>query len=467
MAAADKQYTVTPPGRTGITGKSAITAGATTISAAYDFNAFTGEELTQIINETLAPRVTQLANKASIFISRVPKMNSTPMNPRGIRIATEKRPNASQIFYAEAGALSKGDGREYLSMNVFYSRFSQGGRLSLDALQAMNKGQALETLKTRMMEDTKDALRFMDFEAFGNGEGTRGVVNGAVGSSATPSVVFDAPLYAKGLQVGGRYDVHDGTTKAKLNTTALVCTSVNLVTATATFTNAAPIAIPDDSLFVKEGSYGLSIAGTGYLIDDSSTGEIFGIARSSDSKFKALVDRSGGSLTVAKMNYLVQQYKHKKGADKWNPRDFVIVTNPAQFGAYLNLGDPTVNATNSGVRLVDTVKNKGLDFGYNHSSVYFQGIEIIEDDNCPPDQILFIHKPSFYKGEFLPLRPYSLVGDGNQLNAIPVFDSSGVGTYLDQALYFLGWKGNTYTDDPSAHFKLDDLSITSLADGRV
>ena len=55
MASADKQYTVTPPGRTGITGKNAVTAGATTISAAYDFNAFTGEELTQIINETLAP----------------------------------------------------------------------------------------------------------------------------------------------------------------------------------------------------------------------------------------------------------------------------------------------------------------------------------------------------------------------------------------------------------------------------
>lgn len=465
--ATGQSYTVAPPGRAGISGLAAVTAGATTVLSAYDFNTFTGQELTQIINEQLAPRVSQLANKSSIFISKVPKLNSTPMNPRGIRQATERRPNASQIMYAEAGALSRGDGREYLSMNVFYSRFSQGGRLSLDALQAMNKGQALETLKSRMQEDTKDSLRFLNFGAFGNGEGTRGVVNGAVLSASPQTVVFAAPGFAKALQIGGRYDVHDGTTKAKLNTVPHICTAINLIAASATFTSTAAIAVPDGTLFVKEGSYGLDIAGTGYLIDDSNTGEIFGIARSTDTKFKALVDRSGGGLSVAKMNFLVQQYKHKKGADMWNPRDFVIVMNPSQFGAYLNLGDPTVNATNSGVRLTDTVKNKGLDLAYNQASVFFQGIDIIEDDACPADQVLFIHKASYYKGEFMPLRPYSLVGDGQQLNAIPSFDSSGVGTYLDQTLYLFGWKGNTYTDDPSAHFKLDDLSITSLADGRI
>lgn len=467
MAAGTQSYTVLPPGRGGITGSADVDAGSTTILSAYDFNTFTGEELTQIINETLAPRVTQLANKSSIFFSKVPKMNSTPMNPRGIRVATEKRPNASQIMYAEAGALSQGDGREYLSMNVFYSRFSQGGRLSLDALQSMEKGQALETLKTRMKEDTIDALRFLNFSAFGNGEGTRGITDGTVASASPITITFDAPGFAKAIQVGGRYDNHDGTTKAKQNTTPWLCTSVNNALAQATFTNDNPVQVDDGDLWVKVNSYGLDIAGTEYLIDDTSTANIFGIPRSTDTKFRAIVDRTGGALTVAKMNFVVQQYKHKKGADKWNPRDFCIVMNPAQFEAYLNLGDPTVNSTNSGVRLTDTVKNKGLDFGYDHSSVFFQGIDIIEDDAAPANQVLFIHKPSYYKGEFLPLRPYSLVGDGNTLNPIPVFDSTGVGTYLDSTLYLLGWKGNTYTDDPSAHFKITDLEMTDLADGRI
>lgn len=436
-------------------------------ASAYAWNTFSGAELQQIITEKLSPRVEVLANKSSIFFSRIPS-KSTPLNPRGLRIAMEKQPNASQIFHAEGGKLSVGDGRQYISMNVFYSRFSQGSRLSLDALVALEKGQALETLKDRMKQDTADALRFLNFGAYGNGEGTRGTVLTAV-STATDlnNVAFAAPYFSRAIQLGGRYDVHDGTSKVKQNSAVLVCDAIDLVAGTADFTTTSTLDLAVGDIFVKEGSYGLDLAGLDYIIDETSSGDIFGVPRSTNGTFRAVVDRSGGALSVAKLNFVVQQFKQKKGADKWNPKDFVILMNPADFGAYLNLGDPTVNATNAGVRLTQTVGNKGLDFGYNASGVYFQGIDILEDDACQAGTIYFVNKKHLLKGEFVPLRAKSLLGDGKTMNAIPGFDSSGVGTYYDQGVYFLEFKGNLYTDDPSSMIKVTGLTTTGLATGKV
>jgi hypothetical protein len=393
------------------------------------------------------------------------------MSPRGIRTAIEKRQNASQVFHQEGGALSRGDGREYISMNVFYSRFSQGSRLSLDALQAMEKGQALETLKDRVKQDTMDALRFLNFSAFGNGEGVRGVNSGSVASATTLNVTFKAPGYAKAMQLQGRYDVHDASTKAKKNTSGpLTLTALDKVAGTGTFVAPAALSLNDDDIFVKEGSYGLDIAGLQYLVDDATTGitgDFFGVPRSTDNVFRAVVDRSGGALSVAKLNFVVQQFKFKKGVDAWNPKDYIIVMSPSQFNRYLNLGDPTVNATNSGVRLTQTVSNGKLDLGYNPSGLFFQGIDIVEDDSCPNDEVYFVHKPSIKKGEFIPLRAYSLLGDGQTLNRVPAFDSGGVGTYLDQSILYLSWKGNLYTTNPSGFIRLTGLDTTGLADGRI
>lgn len=435
-------------------------------ASAYGFNSFTGEQLTQIITEKLSPRVAELANKSSIFFQRIPS-KTTPQNPRGLRVAIAKRTNASQIFYGEGGSLSVGDGREFISMNVFYARFSQGSRLTLDALQAMEKGQALETIKDRMKQDLADALRFLNHQGYGNGEGTVGVAAAVVSNNTTLAVTFKAPYYSRFIQLGGRYDLHDGTTKAKQNGAVLTCTAVDVVAGTATFTTTSAIDVAVDDIFVKEGSYGLSIAGLDYLIDDTSSGDIFGIPRNTGNQFRAVVDRSGGALSVAKLNFVVQQFKNKKGADKWNPRDFVILMHPAQFQAYINLGDPTQNATNSGVRLAQTVGNKGLDLGYSLSGVFFQGIDIVEDDACQPDTIYFVNKKDLQKGQFVPLGAYQLPGSNSNLNAIPAFTSGGVGTFLDQAIYYLNFKGNLFVEDVSSHIAIKGLSIGGLATGKV
>lgn len=456
----------------GITYAQSTSFTGTTGASAYAFNTFTGNELQQIITEKLSPRVEVLANKSAIFFSRIPS-KSTPLNPRGLRIAVEKRANASQIFFAEGGKHSVGDSRDYISMNVFYSRFSQGSRLSLDALQAMEKGQALETLKDRMKQDTLDALRFLNFGAFGDGSNTRGIANSvATLTTGGVAVTMKTPLFSKAIQVGGRDNVYNSSGTIQVGTgqtvSYLTCTAIDIVAGTATFsTNTSTYATAVGDIFVKDGSYGLDVAGLDYLIDETSAGDIFGITRSTGNQFRAVVDRTGGALSVAKLNYVVQQFKHKKGADKWNPSDFVIVMSPAQFGAYLNLGDPTANATNSGVRLADTVKNGRLDLGYNPAGVYFQGIDIVEDDACPNDKIFIVNKQHLMKGEFTPLKAYSLQGDGKTLNKIPGFDSSGVGTYYDQSMYFLVWKGNLFTDDPSAHIKIASLDTVGLATGKI
>lgn len=437
-------------------------------AAAYGYNTFAGNELIQIINEKLSPRVEVLANKsATTFSSIITK--ETPLNPRGLRVPIEKRGNASQIFHGEGGKLSVGDGREYISANVFYSRFSQASRLTLDALLTMEKGQALETLKDRMRQDVADALRFLSVSVFGNGEGTRAISTGVVGSGTDlNNVALKAPYFSKFIQLGGRYDLHDGTTKAKQNTAVLICDGVDQVAGTADFTTSVAVDFAANDILVKEGSYGLDLAGLDYLVDETLSGDFFGIPRSTGTQFRAVVDRSGGALSVAKLNYVIQEYKHKKGADKWNPKEMVIIMSPAEFGAYINLGDPTVNASASGVRLTNTVSNGKLDFGYNASSLTFQGIDIVEDDACPPGTIHIINKTLLQKGVFCPLRAKTqLAGASNGVFPIPGMDSSGVGSYYDQGIYYLEFKGNTFTTDPSAHIKITGLTTTGLALGKV
>jgi hypothetical protein len=101
-----------------------------------------------------------------------------------------------------------------------------------------------------------------------------------------------------------------------------------------------------------------------------------------------------------------------------------------------------------------------LDYGFK--SFKFAGMTWIEDEDCPPHKI-FVILPSLLKiKEFKPLSPV-LQGD-NGFAPVPAFTSAGVGSYSDNAVYTMTWKGNLVTNDPArAGMKIDNLATAGLA----
>jgi hypothetical protein len=200
-----------------------------------------------------------------------------------------------------------------------------------------------------------------------------------------------------------------------------------------------------------------------YIVSNATT-DYFGIDRSVQSQYRSIVDSSGGDLSVAKMNKVLFQIKYLKGADSHRQRvdSLMILSSPSQANRYINIADPTAAGTSTSLRR-GTKLTDPLDLGYQTYS--FQGIQWVEDTDCPDDTLFFLNRESINKFSFKDLGIVPLVGNESGIAPIPGFDNTGVGSYFDAGLYVMTAKCDFASPDPGQNIKLTNLGTSGVAVG--
>jgi hypothetical protein len=166
---------------------------------------------------------------------------------------------------------------------------------------------------------------------------------------------------------------------------------------------------------------------------------------------------NNGGLTVASLYKVIFQARYARRNDILEG-DYVILSAPTQTHAYALLGDVST-AVQGKTSLSDMPNNGTLDYGFRNFK--FAGITWIEDIDCPPDVLYVINFNKFKIHEFKPL---SKVFDGNGFLPVPGFDANGVGSFTDNVLYTMTWKGQLVSKDPQmAGIKMTQLKTAGLA----
>lgn len=426
---------------------------------------FDTTELTKVIREVLDPRVRDLFNRSAILWNLLTKGTAKETNPRGVRIVGLASPNVSMLWFAEGGKYPAGGRRTFVSMTVLYRRFAIASRLTRDTLE--NKAEAIiDVLKDDVKDSTKQAMVEMNQQSYRDGTAVKGVLSSAV-SGAAGTITFALPFRARQIFVGGRYNVyagsvHDGFAIGDVNGGVITCTAKNEATGVATFDTVPTLTAAGD-IITWEGSYGRGLHGLDYIVSNATT-DYFGIDRSVNSQYRSIVDSSGGDLSVAKMNKVLFQLKYLKGADSHRQRidSLMILSSPSQANRYINIADPTAAGTSTSLRR-GTKLTDPLDLGYQTYS--FQGIQWVEDTDCPDDTLFFLNRESINKFSFKDLGIVPLVGNESGIAPIPGFDNTGVGSYFDAGLYVMTAKCDFASPDPGQNIKLTNLGTSGVAVG--
>lgn len=425
--------------------------------------AFDTTELTKVIREVLDPRVRDLLNRSAIFWNLINEGQAKQTNPRGVRIVGLANPNVSQLWFSEGGKYPAGGRRTFVSMTVTYRRYAIASQLTRDTLE--NKAEAIvDVMSDDVRDNTKQAMVEINQQAYRDGTGVKGVVSTST-SGAAGTITFALPFRAKQIFKGGVYNVyagsaHDGFSIGdQIGTDITVASKVDS-TGVVTF-DTVPANLAAGDIVTWKGSYNKAIHGLDFIVSNATT-DYYGIDRSLYPQYRSIVDSSGGDLSVAKLNKVLFLIKYLKGADGHRKRidALMILSSPSQANRYINLADPTAAGTNTSLRRNTSLRDP-LDLGYQ--TYTFQGIQWVEDTDCPDDVLFYLNRESLWKFQFKDLGIVPLVGTENGLAPVPGFDSSGVGSYFDSAVYFMTWKGELASPDPGQNIKLSNLGTSGLA----
>lgn len=426
---------------------------------------FDTTELTKVIREVLDPRVRDLFNRSAILWNLLTQGSARETNPRGVRIVGLASPNVSMLWFAEGGKYPSGGRRTFVSMTVLYRRFAIASRLTRDTLE--NKAEAIiDVLKDDVKDSTKQAMVEMNQQSYRDGSAVKGVAS-ASSSGVGGTITFNLPFRARQIFKDGRYNVyagsvHDGFAIGDVIGSVMTATAKNEATGVVTFDN-VPANIAAGDIVTWEGSYGRGLHGLDYIVSNATT-DYFGIDRNSFSQYRSIVDSTGGDLSVAKLHKVLFQIKYLKGADAHKQRidSLMILSSPSQANRYINIADPTAAGTGTSLRRNTSLKDP-LDLGYQTYS--FNGIQWVEDTDCPDDTLFFLNRSSINKFSFKDLGIVPLVGNESGIAPIPGFDSSGVGSYYDAGLYVMTAKCDFASPDPAQNIKLSNLGTSGVAVG--
>ena len=428
--------------------------------------AFDATEFTKVIVEVLDPRVKDLLNRSAIAWNLFGQGKAKETNPRGVRMVGLAKPNVSMLWFAEGGRYPAGGRRTFVSMTVLYRRYAIASRMTRDTLE--NRAEALiDVVKDDVKDSTKQAMVEMNQQAYRDGTAVKGVVSAST-SGANGTITFALPFRARQIFPDGNYNVyagsvHDGFAIGDLiGSGVMVAASKVESTGVVTF-DTVPANVVAGDIVTWEGSYGRGIHGLDYIVSNATT-DYFGLDRSLFPQYRAIVDSTGGALSVAKLNKVLFQLKYLKGADAHKKRigSFLIVSSPSQANRYVNLGDPTSAGTTTSLRR-STGLASPLDLGYN--TYGFQGIDWIEDTDCPDDQLYFLNRDSINKFVYKELGIVPLVGTESGIAPIPGFDAAGNGSYYDSGIYVMTAKLDLASSDPAQSIKFTNLDTTGVAVG--
>lgn len=427
--------------------------------------AFDATEFTKVIKEVLDPRVKDLLNRSAIAWNLFGQGKAKETNPRGVRMVGLAKPNVSMLWFQEGGKYPAGGRRTFVSMTVLYRRYAIASRMTRDTLE--NRAEALiDVVSGDVKDNTKQAMVEMNQQAYRDGTAVKGIASAST-SGANGTITFALPFRARQIFIDGVYNVyagsaHDGFAIGDLITGTMTAVSKVESTGVVTF-DIVPANVIAGDIVTWEGSFGRGIHGLDYIVSNATT-DYFGLDRSLHPQYRAIVDSSGGALSVAKLNKVLFQLKYLKGADSHKKRigDFLIVSSPSQANRYVNLGDPTAAGTSTSLRRSTSLSNP-LELGYN--AYTFQGIDWIEDTDCPDDQLYMLNRASINKFVYKELGIVPLVGTESGIAPVPGFDANGVGSYYDSGIYVMTAKLDLASPDPAQSIKFTNLDTTGVAVG--
>lgn len=450
-------------------------------------------ELSVVLREVIDPEITDLIERTPTLYNLIPKGGE--INGRGVFLYGKTNQNPSLGWFSEGGAYPNGSNSQRIKMNATFSRVAITSRLTRDAMEGADKQAIVNVVTEEIVDDTKSILKEISQQLYGDGSGVKGVV--ASVNNSTKAVTFrggiadltpDISNYANAYGTSqliprGEYNFISGTAVADRQDgvgTGDAVTDVGEVLNIAATSDVATLssvdsgtvatfdAVPDDldrlidgDLIVSKGSYGKCIKGLDYHID-SGTGTYQNVSRNTYPSLRCYVlNAANTGLTVAMLYKVIFQARYAR-RNNLMEGDYVILSAPTQTHAYALLGDvssSSYNGSGADTGLVAMPNGGSLDFGFR--SFKFAGITWVEDVDCPAHKLFIINFSKFKIHEFKSL---SKVFDGNGFLPVPAFSSTGTGSYTDNVLYTMTWKGQLCAKDPNqAGVKIDNLSTTGLA----
>lgn len=476
-------------------------------------------ELSIVLKEVIDPEVADLVERTPTLYKLIPKggemnarggsdagasgtgaLSSYVSGKDGIFMYAKVQPNPSLGWFGEGGKYPAGSYGKRVKFSAGFSRVAITSRLTRDVFEGADKSAIINVVTEEIADDTKSVLKEISQQLYGDGSGKKAVVV-ATGTDLANGVLGLSPQ-TSGIHIRGKYDIVSGSTAdrdsgtggtqsvavgtplttaisvgAKTNSTATFGSySGDTFTASAldafTVSSVSGLDVLAGDMIVPTGSYQKCIAGLDYHIS-SGTGTWQNISRNTYPQFRAYTYSSVGDLTVAKLYKVIFQARYARRNDILEG-EYVILSAPTQTHAYALLGDvssalfgvntvadPDVTVSRTGLNAMPAAGT--LDYGFRNFK--FAGINWIEDIDCPPDTLYVINFNKFKIHEFKPL---SKVFDGNGFLPVPSFEandySSGAGSYTDNLLYTMTWKGQLVTKDPQmAGIKMTGLTTSGLA----
>lgn len=473
--------------------------------------ALNNAELAVVLKEVIDPEIIDQVERTPTLYKLIPKGGQS-MNARGgsdiskdgIYMYAKVEPNPSIAWFGEGGKYPTGAASKRVKFSAGFSRVAITSRLTRDVLEGADKSAIINVVTEEITDDTKSILKEISQQLYGDGSGKKATV-AASGHTLASGILAVTP-YTTGLLVRGKYDIISGNATdrdagvegdqtiavgslvgtyevgSKTNSTVTLGSFAKnadtqafgaFTAANLSDVNGATAGAPDvlsGDMLVLSGSYGKCITGLDYHIN-SGTGAYQGLpgaGRADYPTFRAYTyDMNNAGLTVASLYRVIFQARYARRNDILDG-DYVILSAPTQTHAYALLGDVSsalytytgaTPAERERTGLNAMPNNGTLDYGFRNFK--FAGITWIEDIDCPPDTLYVINFNKFKIHEFKSL---SKVFEGNGFMPVPGFTDGGAGSYTDNVLYTMTWKGQLVTKDPQmAGIKMTELKTSGLA----
>lgn len=419
-----------------------------------------------LMREVLDPRIQKYFEEVPRGWNLIPDGKAEFMNGRGAFFTAQVEPNPDGAYYSETDTLPAGDSVSRKKFNILFTRFAHAGRVTGDAIHTTQRDTLINGISTRVKEDTMTATKLLSEDFYEDGSGVKATDAAEAGSTAatTKTLTFDAPFGSRRVRVRGKYWLVNTGTGVAIGgagtETVFTCTSKSQSARTATFSLSSSQAIAAASyILVQVGSYNKAVKGLRYHVNDAA-GDYQGLTLGRTNypdQLNAIVNDLNGALTVAAIDETENKALYKQGLEE-GAEDLTFLSSPAVVQVYRSFGYHTTSGTT--VRKTQEAGSAGkLDLGWPQIS--HNGHQWMIDIDCPDSDLFMLRLSTF--GKFF-IKPLGLIDDdGQTLRMVPAFDSSGNGSFKEQYVYFLNFKGDIGCYAPRLNNRIKRITGTTIS----
>lgn len=442
--------------------------------------ALNNTELSVVLEEINMKQVADTVNRAAVLKNLLPSATGE-INARGVNVFAKTSSNYAMKWFAEGGTYPAGGNSARVKMTSQFKRLAISSQMTRDVLEGADKRAIINVISEEVTDDTITATQELSQQLYGNGSGVKAVVDSVSSLDVTFQTAYDvspdnadaytSQQYGTGLlKANAVYNFIGGSVRGGvaavgqvLDTGGVTDFTLNSITSGSVGAFAAvptDDALADGDMLVYAGSYGIAVHGLDYHIS-SGTGTYQNVSRNTYPSLRCYVlNAANSALTVAFLYKLIFQAKYLRNQDITDEQ-YIILSSPTQVHQYALLANISTAGVSGNTNLNVMPDGKKLDYGFR--SFEFMGLKWVEDPHAPSQTIYIILPSKFKIHEFKSLSAVPLGGDSG-FAPVPAFTSAGVGSYTDNAVYTMTWKGNLVTNDPQkAGLKLTNLATSGLA----